>query len=180
MRAWHKSAEVKRFEQLFQPHFTAAYNLAHWLLKDAAAAQDVVQESCISAFTAQHQFSGGNARAWLLKIVRNQCYDWLKAQRSWKWVDIDDETALAESDKITLSHSQTPEKLAAAMQDAKKLHSALDKLPEAFREVIILKEMEEFSYKEIADVTGVPIGTVMSRLARGREMLKKELLNLYE
>ena len=180
MRAWHKSEEAKRFEQLFLPHMNAAHNLARWLLKDATAAQDVVQESCLRAFAAQHQFAGGNARAWLLKIVRNQCYTWLKTQSGKKWVDIDDDDALNEEDKLALSHVHTPEKLVAAMQDAQILHRALDTLPEGFREVLVLKEMEGFSYKEIADVTGVPIGTVMSRLARGREMFKKALLSMYE
>lgn len=177
MRAWRKSEEAKRFEQLFLPHLNAAHNLARWLLKDAIAAQDVVQESCLRAFAAQHQFSGGNARAWLLKIVRNQCYDWMKGQSGRKWVDIDDETSMTAADIATLGHIETPEKLIAAMQDAKRVHQALDTLPEIFKEVIILKEMEELAYKDIADVTGVPIGTVMSRLARGRAMLRKELLN---
>jgi RNA polymerase sigma-70 factor (ECF subfamily) len=177
MRVGRRSEEAKRFEERFVPHMNAAYNLARWLLKDAAAAQDVVQESCLRAFASQHQFAGGNARAWLLKIVRNQCYDLLKAQSGRTWVDIDDDAALNEEDKRTLSHAHTPEKVTSAMQDAQALHRALDGLPEAFREALILKEMEGFSYKEIADITGVPIGTVMSRLARGREMLKKALLN---
>lgn len=177
MNAWRKSAKERQFEQLFLPHLSAAYNLARWLLKDATAAQDIVQESCLRAFVAQHQFTGGNARAWLLKIVRNQSYDWLKAHAGQKWIDIDDETALTEPDKMMLSHTHTPEKLAAALQDAKILHRALDAMPAAFREILILKEIEGFSYKEIAGIADIPIGTVMSRLARGRDMLKDMVLN---
>lgn len=180
MKAWRKTAETKRFEQLFLPHLNAAHNMARWLLKDATAAQDVVQESCLRAFAAQYQFAGGNARAWLLTIVRNQCYDWLNAQPGKQWVPIDDETWLSEADKQALSHAQTPEALTAAMQHATWLHKALEQLPEGFREALLLKEMEGFSYKEIANITGVPIGTVMSRLARGRELLKKEILSMIE
>jgi RNA polymerase sigma-70 factor (ECF subfamily) len=176
MTRWPGSEEKLRFERLFSPHLNAAYNLARWLVKDAVAAQDIVQDSCLRAYAAQHQFSDGNPRAWLLKIVRNQSYTWLKAQTGMAMVDADDETALTEADKLTLSHAETPEKLAAALQDTQKLQEALNTLPAVFREAIILKEMEELAYKEIALITSVPIGTVMSRLARGRELLKKELL----
>jgi RNA polymerase sigma factor (sigma-70 family) len=176
MRVWRQREEAKRFEQLFLPHLNAAHNLARWLLKDAATAQDVVQESCLRAFSSQYQFNGGNARAWLLKIVRNQCYTWLQKEAGKNTIHIDDETTMTDEDIAMLGHTETPEKLVTAMQNAQRLHQSLDTLPEIFREVIILKEMEEFSYKEIAGITGVPIGTVMSRLARGRGMLRKELL----
>ena len=176
MKPTNKHGDVTRFEQLIQPHLSAAYNLARWLVRDATAAQDVVQESSLRAFASLHQFSGGNARAWLLTIIRNQSYSWLKQASGKRHVDIDDETALSETEKLSLSHKETPEKLAEKMQSAQALQQALEALPIAFREVIILKELEGFAYKEIASVTGVPIGTVMSRLARGREMLKKELL----
>jgi len=170
-----RNEDTKRFELLIMPHLNAAHNLARWLLRDAAVTQDVVQESSLRAFAAIGQFVGDNARAWFLTIVSNQCYTWLK-QPGRHYVDIDDEAVMHEQDRLALSHAETPEKLAAKMQDAAAMHHALEALPVAFREVIILKELEELSYKEIAAVMGVPIGTVMSRLARGREMLKKELL----
>ena len=177
MKAFGKNADVKHFEQVFLPHLNAAHNLARWLLRDGVAAQDVVQESCLRAFASQHQFIGGNARAWLLKIVRNQCYTWLQESSGKCMIDIDNEATMSELDKATLSHSDLPEKLVTKIQDAQRLQQALDELPPVFKEAIVLKELEEFSYKEIASITGVPIGTVMSRLARGREMLKKELLS---
>ncbi len=180
MKLWNNNEEIRRFEQLFLPHLNAAHNLARWLLRDTTAAQDVVQESYLRAFAAQYQFTGGNARAWLLKIVRNQCYTSLRESGGKSMVDIDDEAALSENDRMTLSHGDTPEQLVTHMQDAQRVQQALDKLPMIFKEVIILKEMEELAYKEIASVTGVPIGTVMSRLARARQMLKKELLGSNE
>jgi len=171
-----RNEDTKRFEQLILPHLNAGHNLARWLLRDATAVQDVVQESSLRAFAAIGRFADGNARAWFLTIVRHQCYSWLKQSGGKHYVDIDDEAAMQEQDKLALSHVETPELLAARMQNAAAMQIALEVLPVPFREVIILKELEELSYKEIAVVTGVPIGTVMSRLARGREMLKKELL----
>jgi len=173
------SDDTRRFEQLFLPHLSAAHNLARWLTRNDSAAQDIVQESCLRAFKSLHQFAGGNARAWLLTIVRNQSYTWLKNSGSERYVDIDDEEMLSEKDKAALSHTDTPEVLSNRMQTRELLLQALETLPTLFREVIILKELEEMSYKEIAAVTGVPIGTVMSRLARGRSLLKKELLAIY-
>ncbi len=175
----HSSDDTRRFEQLFLPHLSAAYNLARWLTRNDSAAQDVVQESCLRAFKALHRFVEGNARAWLLTIVRNQSYTWLKESAGARAVDIDDEEAMSEADKIALSHMDTPEVVAVRVQNKEVLYRAMEALPAVFREVIVLKELEELSYKEIAAVTGVPIGTVMSRLARGREMLKKELLAAY-
>ena len=168
---------TKRFEQLILPHLNAAHNLARWLTKNDSAAQDIVQESCLRAFKALNRFVGDNARAWLLTIVRNQSYTWLKESAGERYyVDINDEAAMSEKDKAALAHTDTPEAWALRMQDRQAVQNGLEALPVIFREVIVLKELEEMSYKEIATVTEVPIGTVMSRLARGREMLKKELL----
>jgi RNA polymerase sigma factor (sigma-70 family) len=166
-------ADVKRFEELFVPHMNAAYNLARWLTGNEAAAHDIVQESAIRAFKFLHRFVGGNARAWLLAITRNQSYTWLKQAAGHKWVNIGDEMP---EDDLALGHMETPELSAIRSQDTALVQQALAALPPQFREVIVLKELEDMSYKEIAGVTEVPIGTVMSRLARGREMLKKELL----
>ena len=168
--------DAQRFERLFLPHLNAAYNLARWLTRNDSAAQDVVQESCLRAFKALHRFVGGNARAWLLTIVRNQCYTWLKASAGERFVDIDDIALLNQDDQAALAHSNTPEAWVSRVQDSQVLERAMTDLPVTFREVLLLKELEELSYKDIAAITGVPIGTVMSRLARGREMLRMKLL----
>jgi RNA polymerase sigma factor (sigma-70 family) len=168
---------TKRFERLVVPHLNAAHNLARWLTKNDSAAQDIVQESCLRAFKALDRFVGENTRAWLLIIVRNQSYTWLKESSGMRHhIDINDEATMSEKDKAELAHNDTPEARTLRVQDKQKLQRGLEALPAIFREVIVLKELEDMSYKEIASVTEVPIGTVMSRLARGREMLKKELL----
>jgi len=172
--------DARRFERLFLPHLDAAYNLARWLTRSHSAAQDMVQESALRAFNSLHRFAEGNARAWLLTIVRNQSYTWLKESSGRRYVDIDDEEGLSDREKIQLAHSDTPENWATRVQDKKALEEALESLPETFREAIVLKELEDMSYKEIASVTGVPIGTVMSRLARGRELLKLKLRAYHE
>ena len=168
-------ADVKRFEELIRPHMKAAYNLARWLTGSDSAAQDVVQESCLRAFRFLHRFSGGNSRAWLLAIVRNQSYTWLKAASGNKWVAIGDE--IPEDDRA-LGHEETPELAAMKSEDSAFLSRALELLLPQFREVIILKELEDMAYKDIATVADIPLGTVMSRLSRARAALKTELLKL--
>jgi RNA polymerase sigma-70 factor (ECF subfamily) len=170
------SHDAKRFEELFRQHMSAAYNLARWLTGNESGAKDVVQESCVRAFRFLHQFKGGNARAWLLAIVRNQSYDWLKLTKGQKYVAIGDE--LPEDDRA-LGHEETAELHAIRAQDVGLLQKALAALPPAFRETIVLKELEEMAYKDIAAIMEIPLGTVMSRLARARAMLKTELMKLY-
>jgi RNA polymerase sigma-70 factor (ECF subfamily) len=167
---------MKRFEELFAPHMDAAYNLARWLTGNDSAARDVVQESALRAFRFLHRFADGNAKAWFLTIVRNESYTWLKASAGQHWVAIGDELP---EDAAALSHSQTPELLAIHTQNAALIQQALCALPPIFREVIVLKELEDMPYKDIALVVDIPIGTVMSRLARARAMLKLELLKLH-
>lgn len=156
----HNSDDTRRFESLFLQHLNAAYNLARWLTRSESAAQDIVQESCLRAFKSLHRFAGGNARAWLLTIVRNQSYTWLKNAAGERHVDIDDEEGLSERDKANLSHGETPEAIAVRAQDKGRLLKAMEALSPAFREVIVLKELEDMAYKEIAAVTGVPISTL--------------------
>lgn len=175
----HRTSDTQRFEELVLPHLNAAYNLARWLTRSDTAAQDVVQESCLRAFRAFPRFVGGNARAWLLTIVRNQCYTWLKASAAEPVVEIDDGVLTSDVDQATLTHGDTPEAGASQAQDREILERALQNLPIVFREVIVLKDLEDMSYKEIAALTGVPIGTVMSRLSRAREMLRKILRAIY-
>ncbi|MHA6129605.1 sigma-70 family RNA polymerase sigma factor [Pseudomonas fluorescens group sp. PF-1] len=167
---------MKRFEELFAPHLDAAYNLARWLTGNDSAAHDVVQESALRALRFAHRFVDGNAKAWFLTIVRNESYTWLKASAGRHWVAFDDES---DENEAAMSHSQTPELLAIHTENAALVQQALCALPPAFREVIVLKELEDLAYKDIALVVDVPIGTVMSRLARARAMLKLELLKLH-
>jgi RNA polymerase sigma-70 factor (ECF subfamily) len=160
-----------QFDQVVVPHLDAAYNLARWLAGNDHDAQDIAQEACLRAFRFLNGFRGGNSRSWLLTIVRNTAYTWLKQNRPQtlvsvsdeEWLDIEDPTALT-------SH-------ASALHNADRdvLRAALEELPVEFREVLILRELEGLSYKEIADVADAPIGTVMSRLARARKQLQDYL-----
>src|SRR5689334_7798253 len=168
---------MKRFEDLIAPHLDAAYNLARWLTGNDAAARDVVQESALRAFRVLQRFADCNAKAWFLTIVRNESYTLLKASAGRHWVAFDDDIG---DDEGALSHSQTPELLAIHTENAALIQQALCALPPVFREVIVLKELEDMPYKDIALVVDIPIGTVMSRLARGRAMLKLELLKLHD
>jgi RNA polymerase sigma-70 factor (ECF subfamily) len=157
-----------RFEQLVLPHLDAAFNLSRWLLHGRADAEDVAQESMLRAFRFFRGFHGGDARAWLLQIVRNTCYTWLEKNRS---VDLTTEF----DEKLHPQPSVSPETLAIAGDNRERLTRALEELPVRFREVLILRELEGCSYKEIAAITSVPIGTVMSALARARQRLQRVL-----
>lgn len=173
---WGHEVDMKRFDELLVPHMDAAYNLARWLTGNESAARDVVQESALKAFKFLHRFEGANAKAWLLTIVRNESYNWLKASAGHRWIAIGEDIS---EDDIALAHAQTPEMNAIHTQNAALLQQALNALSPVFREVIILKELEDMPYKDIAKVTDVPLGTVMSRLARARAMLKIEFMKLY-
>jgi len=150
------------------PHLDAAYNLARWLAGNDHDAQDVAQEASLRAFRFFGSFRGENARAWLLSIVRNTFYTWLRKNRpTQNTVEIDDETVASE-DALINTEAANPQ-----FADAEVVRRAIAELPVEFREIVILREMEGFSYKEIADLAEVPIGTVMSRLARARKLLQK-------
>ena len=159
----------KRFEQLVLPHVDAAFNLARWLLRGRTDAEDVAQEALLRACRFFRGFHGGDARAWLLQIVRNTCYTWEKNRPMELSTEFDEE--------IHLRTSATPETLAIAGDDRKRLTVALEKLPPRFREVLVLRELEGCSYKEIAAITSIPIGTVMSSLSRARRQLYSALAN---
>ena len=160
---------LKTFEQTVLPHLDAAYNLARWLAGNEADAQDVAQEACLRAFKFFGNFRGDNARAWLLTIVRNTFYTWLRKNRPAEIVELSDEVLEAEN------ISAAPEIPAVRLGDAEAVQRAIAGLPVEFREMVVLREMEGLSYKEIAGLAGVPIGTVMSRLARARKLLQKQL-----
>ena len=161
---------LELFEQTVLPHLDAAYNLARWLAGNDHDAQDVAQEASLRAFRFFGSFRGENARAWLLTIVRNTFYTWLRKNRPReKIIEINDETLDIE-DSSAKAEAVNPQ-----FADADAVRRAIADLPVEFREIVILREMEGFSYKEIADLAEVPIGTVMSRLARARKLLQKRL-----
>ena len=160
------------FERAVLPHLNAAYNLARWLTRNEADAEDVVQEAALRAFRYFDGFSGENPRAWLLSILRNTCFTWLGKNRPAELAPLDD--ALSESVVLTdEGGAQTPERFLLAADDRGRLDRLIEALPAEFREVIVLREQEEFSYREISEITGVPVGTVMSRLARARARLRE-------
>lgn len=164
------SEKSKLFEQTVMPHLDAAYNLARWLAGNDHDAQDVAQEASLRAFRFFGSFRGENPRAWLLSIVRNTFYTWLRKNRPQeKLVDIDDEILEIEDASANTETASLP------FGDAEAVRGAIAELPVEFREIVILREMEGLSYKEIAEVAELPIGTVMSRLARARKLLQKNL-----
>jgi RNA polymerase sigma-70 factor (ECF subfamily) len=156
-------------QDLLEPHLDAAYNLARWLTGNPADAQDIVQEACLRAIAAADRFRGGNTRAWLLTIVRNTCYSNFRARRG------QTATAFEEDTHTPEARHATPEDIALGDELARDVHGAIAALTSEFREVVVLRELEGLSYKEIADVAGVPIGTVMSRLSRARAQLQQTL-----
>jgi RNA polymerase sigma-70 factor (ECF subfamily) len=162
--------QLKGFEQAVLPHLDAAYNLARWLLRNDQDAQDVAQEAYLRAFRFFPGFRGGNARAWLLKIVRNTCYTWLQANRPLQDAAEFDETRCSGD-----SRALNPEESVLQNDSDALVRAALEKLPSNFREVLILRELEGMSYREIGDITGMPAGTVMSSLSRARGRLRQIL-----
>ena len=163
-------SQLENFEEVVLPHLRAAYNLARWLTRDEADAEDVVQEAYLRAFKHFGSFHSGDGRPWLLAIVRNTCYTWMQQNRSPElMVPFDDELHEIESKDLN------PEAQLLKSADTQMVRKALEDLPVEFREVIVLREFEGLSYKQIADVAEIPVGTVMSRLARARKRLQQSL-----
>jgi RNA polymerase sigma-70 factor, ECF subfamily len=160
----------ERFEQLVLPHVDAAFNLARWLLRSRTEAEDITQEGLLRAWRFFRGFQGGDGRGWLLQIVRNTCYTWLENNRPM-------ELSTEFDEELHLQTSATPETLAIANDNRERLTLALEMLPPRFREVLVLRELEGCSYKEIAAITSIPIGTVMSSLCRARRQLYSALAN---
>jgi RNA polymerase sigma-70 factor, ECF subfamily len=150
------------------PHLNSAANLARWLLRNRADAEDMVQEAMLRAYRFFDRFRGGDARAWLLQIVRNTCYTWLEKNRP-------AELMTEFNEEVHQRPSENPETLAAQRGERERLKRALESLPTRAREVLVLREWEGCTYKEIAEITAIPIGTVMSTLARARERLQRAL-----
>jgi RNA polymerase sigma-70 factor (ECF subfamily) len=155
------------------PHLDAAYNLARWLTRNDQDAQDVVQEAFMRAFRFLDTFRGGNVRAWVLRIVRNTCYTWLHQNRPpHAYLEFDEK--LFGPDPLAL----TPEETLSRKDDSILVRRALQDLPPSHREVLILRELEGMSYKEISEIIDMPAGTVMSRLSRARDGFRQSLANL--
>jgi RNA polymerase sigma-70 factor, ECF subfamily len=164
-------AGSRDFEQVVLPHLDAAYNLARWLVRNSHDAEDVVQEACLRAVKFFDGYREGNSRAWLLRIVRNTAYSFLEKKRPAELAEEFDETVHG-----TSAESLDAEAVLVQGVESRMLQVALEALPVRCREALILRELEELSYKEIAEVMGVPIGTVMSSLVRGRAQLRESLL----
>jgi len=162
--------QLPSFEQALLPHLDAAYNLARWLTRNGQDAEDVVQEAYLRAFRFFPGFRGGDVRAWLMKIVRNTCYTWLHTNRP-----LQDAAEFDENLFPPDSHTPNPEEVVLQNDSDTLVRKALEMLPPNFREVLILRELEGMSYKEIADITEMPIGTVMSSLSRARGRLRQVL-----
>jgi RNA polymerase sigma-70 factor (ECF subfamily) len=165
-----------RFEEQVLVHLDSAYNLARWITRDAGTARDAVQDGCLRAFRAFDQMQGPNARSWFLAVIRNACIDLLREQRGRAVDEEYDEDLHGAGVLPSGSGAITPEDIVAQASDARWLRGCIDALPREYREVIVLRELEELSYKEISAIVNIPIGTVMSRLARGRDLLQQRVL----
>lgn len=165
-------SEHTRFEALVLPHLDAGYNLARWLTRDVNDAEDVVQEACVRALKYIGSVQGSDARSWFLTIVRRAFYDWCGRNRPTEIV-ADDGAAI---EMTAADPALEPERVALRSAESRVLADAVAELPPAFREVLILREIEDLSYKEIARIADIPVGTVMSRLARARGMLQRSPL----
>jgi RNA polymerase sigma-70 factor, ECF subfamily len=184
-----------QFEDLFLPHLNAAYSLARFIARDPVAADDIVQESFLRAFRAFGKYRGGDAKSWLLSIVRNCSFDWSKSTRRAAGIGnepvaspphTEGESAgecladplgrwIPNPEELGDCTQDSPETAVLRQSEIDEVRAMIRRLPEPFRETLILRELEELSYKQIAEITGVPIGTVMSRLARARQMLTEEM-----
>jgi RNA polymerase sigma-70 factor (ECF subfamily) len=163
----------RRFVQLALPHAGAAYNLARWLTQNEQDAQDVAQEAMVRALRYIGTFHGDNARPWLLQIVRNACFSWLKENRPAERTFLDDDDdALQE---VAAPASDEPPAIAVRKAERREINQAIADLPAAYREVLVLRELEDLSYADIARIAEIPVGTVMSRLSRARGLMRTAL-----
>jgi RNA polymerase sigma-70 factor (ECF subfamily) len=180
--AANDEATARRFKEAVMPHLDDAYNLARYLTRNSQDAEDVVQDAYLRAFRFFDTLKGSNARPWLLAIVRNCFYSWLKTRHrdggeSLGEIDLDTLDATSVTSDFWVCDSPDPEKVLIKLDDATAVRELIEGLSVPFREALVLREMDELSYQEIADITGVPIGTVMSRLARARQLFKAAWLD---
>ncbi len=164
--------KLTRFEQCMMPHMNGAYSLARWLTGNHEEAEDVVQEAYLHAFKSFDAYRGGNSRSWLFRIVRNAFYDSLRHKQHQRLAPLPE----GRTEDVT-DPSPSPDVGLLQKADAELLNQAIAALPVEYREVFVMRDLEDCSYKEIADVAGVPLGTVMSRLARAREQVRKYLFD---
>ena len=169
------TSDQARFAEVFLPHLVDAFRLARWIAGSRADAEDIVQEASMRAFKNIRGFSGGNARAWVLTIVRNTSYSWLAKNRP-KTLVLGDDLDQRTRETIEQEDPQTPEAALIAKLDAQEVRNAMASLPVSFREVLVLREIHDLDYRTIAEVAALPIGTVMSRLARARSMLAAAIM----
>jgi RNA polymerase sigma-70 factor (ECF subfamily) len=163
----------RRFERLVLPHLDAAYNLARWLTRNDHDAQDVVQDAMMRALRYIGSCRGDDAKAWLLQIVRNTCFTWLKLNRPAERLFLDEDgEALNE---VPAPAADEPQSTAARNDERRRINDAIASLPAAYRDVLVLREIEDLPYGDIARIAGIPVGTVMSRLARARGLLRQML-----
>jgi len=160
-----------RFETVVLPHLDAAYSLARWLTRNDADAADVVQEAYLRAFRYFDSYREGDAKSWVLKIVRRTCYSWIERNRPADVIPLEADGEL--EDSIAPGVASNTEALLQSRSDLRRLDQLIEALPAPLREVVVLRELHELGYREIAEVTGVPIGTVMSRLHRARSALRR-------
>ncbi len=162
-----------RFESVVLPHLDAGYALARWLTRNDADAADVVQEACLRAFRYFDSYREGDAKSWLLKIVRRTCYDWIERNRPAELVPLEAETDPEGAVRAPPAAGVDTDALLQSRSDLRRLDKLIETLPPPLREAIVLRELHELDYRQIAEVTGVPIGTVMSRLHRARSALRR-------
>jgi RNA polymerase sigma-70 factor (ECF subfamily) len=167
----HDTANRARFESSVLIHLDAAYNLARWLTQDEAAADDALQEACLRAFRFFDHQSGPSVKAWFMAVVRNTCLDCLRERQRYARHDSYDD----ELHGVPAADRDSPDAAAGRAADANRVRACIATLPPEYREVIVLRELEEMSYKEISAIVEVPIGTVMSRLSRGRDLLQQKM-----
>jgi len=165
------SDERTRFANVVLPHLGDAYALARWIARNDSDAEDIVQEACLRAFRGIAGFGDVNARGWVLSIVRNTAYTWLKKHRDPKLVTVENVEDVADAASDWDQGASAPDAGLIERADAARLEAAIGALPDEFRETLVLRELQGLDYRAIAQVTGVPIGTVMSRLARARRRL---------
>ncbi|WP_448205881.1 sigma-70 family RNA polymerase sigma factor [Azospirillum sp. sgz302134] len=171
-------SQATRFEEAVLPHLDAAYNLARWLTRNHHDAEDVMQDAFLRAYRFFAGCRPGDARPWLLRIVRNAAYDWLRANRPAELSSLDDQPpgggSFGEACTADVFHDPPDDPETVAMKEAERrlLNRLIADLPVAYREVVVLRELDDLSYREIAEIAGVPLGTVMSRLSRARHMLQ--------
>ena len=165
--------EAERFREVLLPHLDAAYGFARFLSRDPAVADDLVQDAYLRAYRGFSGYRGGDAKAWLFAIVRSSFLSWVRGQRAWSEITVPE--AVERVDQAP-SDQATPEDVLVREADLAALRAAVEALPDPFRETLVLRELQEMSYRAIAEITGAPIGTVMSRLARARALLAAALV----